>query len=93
MTSEELFLGLKGAGFIGESQFDGDIHQPNYKIKNELAVYIGTVLETYGFNRTEEPSCHFPTLTFTTFKLGKMEVSHRSLKERDTKCFTFKELD
>lgn len=82
MNSTTLYEALRFAGFIGKPEFDGDIHQPNHMLYNELGVYIGDVLEAKGFTKTEEKS----TLakkdrTWTTFRFGNIEISHRLFSE------------
>ena len=82
MTAKQLFSALEFSGFIGNPEFDGDINQPNYKINNDLGVYIGDVLEAKGFVKTEETTKRAATIrTWTTFRLGNLSISHRSLNE------------
>lgn len=84
MTSTELYSALEFSGFIGE-EFDGDIHQPKYNIHNDLGVYVGDVLEAKGFVKTEVKTKIASTVrTWTTFRLGELSISHRSLDELPT---------
>jgi len=82
MTSTQLYSALEFSGFIGQPEFDGDIHQPNYNIYNDLGIYVGDVLEAKGFVKTEEKTTIGSTVrTWTTFILGELSISHRSLDE------------
>jgi len=80
--TEALFSALEFSGFIGEPEFDGDIHQPNHMIRNDLGVYIGDVLEAKGFEKTEKVSGKEGNLkTWTMFTLDGFEICHRSFSE------------
>ncbi len=82
MTANQLYYALEFSGFIGSNEFDGDVQQPNYMIHNDLGVYIGDVLELKGFNKSEEKTKIGSTeRTWTTFRLGNLSISHRSLNE------------
>jgi len=75
----KLYSELRFLGFIGNPEFDGDIHQPNYIIQNHLGDYIGDVLKLKGFVVTEEIENKKTWIMFTN---GDFKIGHRSLFER-----------
>ncbi len=86
MKSEALFNELEKAGFILASEFDGDIHQPNYILNNENGEYVGDFLQARGFVKHEDPVKSGKT--WVMFKKdNEVSFGHRKLSEYVTTSF------
>ena len=91
MTTKELVKGLTESGFIVKAKqldyipddFEDDTDE--YRLFNDMNVYIGEVLAVEGFKQKDVIERN---KKWTVFSKDNIEISHRSLEERpDTKEF------
>ncbi|MES2731745.1 MAG: hypothetical protein V4714_08355 [Bacteroidota bacterium] len=85
MSTQELKEGLKAAGYINSAADENGIQEMNILTYNDLGVYIGEVLEAYGWGKSEAVESNKKWVEYTD---GTNKIGHRDFSEKEVEvCY------